>query len=538
MKTTSSSWSQLQVSRTDDFTGGINLRANAFELGQSESPDLLNVDIDPRGGFSMRGGTSLLNSSAIGAISNGSFTPQTVFEWRTATPQLLVSANSAVYYTASSTFSTMTGVATTAPLGATFAPWTTSTTSLVYLSTGSTGYKWNGSAATALTVSATGQWQETLASPVGTHMPTSRFAASHVDRMWVAYTTEDGNAYPNRLRFSHPLFPESWRSADFIDIVDGGSGITGMSSFGGSLVVFKEHGIFLVMGYSTDTFQVVPISKAHGCVNSLAFAEYENYLFFFDWPMGLYMYDGRQIQNVFSQIMPGIQSGAINAAATQAIRVSAVNRRIWVSVPESSGSNIGITYVFDPTLGSWTRFELADGYGYGKGTNFTDGSGNQRYVFAHPANPYVLSCEKPTTYTDTTGTGSAANFSSYYVTKWQDAGYVSVKKRWRRLDLVCRQFGVDNSMDLLVSYDWMENYTQRAQTLYQTSVSTGGNPLVWGTGLWGTNTWGGSITGSQYLRSTPLGPARAVQVKFAGKGGIPWGINSITYKYNFRRLRA
>jgi hypothetical protein len=30
-----------------DFTGGINLRRNQFQLADNESPDLLNVDIDP-----------------------------------------------------------------------------------------------------------------------------------------------------------------------------------------------------------------------------------------------------------------------------------------------------------------------------------------------------------------------------------------------------------------------------------------------------------------------------------------------------------
>ena len=33
-----------------DFTGGLNLRADQFNLGVSESPTLLNVDVDPRGG--------------------------------------------------------------------------------------------------------------------------------------------------------------------------------------------------------------------------------------------------------------------------------------------------------------------------------------------------------------------------------------------------------------------------------------------------------------------------------------------------------
>jgi len=33
--------SRLSLLRTDDFTGGINLRADPFQLGDNESPDLL-----------------------------------------------------------------------------------------------------------------------------------------------------------------------------------------------------------------------------------------------------------------------------------------------------------------------------------------------------------------------------------------------------------------------------------------------------------------------------------------------------------------
>ena len=41
---------QVVVERYDDFTGGLNLRADQFQLSKNESPDMLNVEIDPRGG--------------------------------------------------------------------------------------------------------------------------------------------------------------------------------------------------------------------------------------------------------------------------------------------------------------------------------------------------------------------------------------------------------------------------------------------------------------------------------------------------------
>ena len=38
--------SNVSVERYDDFTGGLNLRADQFQLARNESPDMLNIEID------------------------------------------------------------------------------------------------------------------------------------------------------------------------------------------------------------------------------------------------------------------------------------------------------------------------------------------------------------------------------------------------------------------------------------------------------------------------------------------------------------
>ncbi len=53
-----------------DFTGGLNLRADAFELKDNESPEMLNVDVDPRGGVRSRRGWVRYNGTAITGTGN------------------------------------------------------------------------------------------------------------------------------------------------------------------------------------------------------------------------------------------------------------------------------------------------------------------------------------------------------------------------------------------------------------------------------------------------------------------------------------
>ena len=56
---------QLQPIDLVDWTGGLNLRRSDFNLAQNESPAMLNVEIDPRRGFTSRRGWVRWNTADI-----------------------------------------------------------------------------------------------------------------------------------------------------------------------------------------------------------------------------------------------------------------------------------------------------------------------------------------------------------------------------------------------------------------------------------------------------------------------------------------
>ncbi len=534
---------QIRLLRVDDFTGGLNLRADAFQLGANESPDLLNVDVDPRGGFAMRGGWQRLNTSAIGGIAAGSFAPASLFAWNGATPQLLLAANNKVFYATTTSF-TDTTITTTAADGACFAPWSGSL-SRVYVATGNAGqgYRWNGSTMTALTASATAAWQDSLASPTGTHMPKADHCASHVDRLFVANTVEDGTTYADRVRWSHPNFPESWRQVDYVDVVGGGSGITALVPFDGALLIFKRSSVWALYGYDTDTFQLVELTSAVGAQSRKAVCATESGLFFFSWPDGLFMFDGKQFVDMFDPLRPLIQANQINEAQLSKIAVSFVGRRLWLSLPQGGDASATYSYVMDPTInGAWVRYQGADGRGLATGCDFVTSTGTRFALMAHPTKAFVVKVDLPTFYQDDID-GTAANFSSYYSTRWQDAGNVSAKKMWRRPDMVLRQPSADTTLTLQAFHNWEEAVVRRTFSLLVDGGATG---LEWAaTGTepdanpgWGEAAWGGPASGSQFERGGNLGLARSVLLKVSGPGGLPWAVNSITFKYNPRKVRA
>lgn len=535
---------QIHTLRTDNFTGGLNLRADPFQLGESESPDMLNVDIDPRGGIFQRGGVSHYNTSAVNGLADGAFAPEKLFAWQTTTPQLLLAANGKVFAASSTTFADTT-ITTTHADGASFAPWTSSSTAFVYVACGTSttqASKWDGSAKTLLTASGTAQWQEALSTPTGTHMPRADFCATHIDRMWVASTYEDTTAYPNRVRFSHPNFPESWRSADYIDIVEGGNGITALVPFNGALLVFKKNSVHAIYGYDTDTFQVVTLTTSLGAVSSHAVVANERHLFVFSWPDGLFAFDGRGFRDMFEKLRPLVTLNLISGASVDKIWLGITNNRVWLSLPV--GNTVPTySYVLDTVDGAWTRYQFADGKGAAAVCDFVTSTGSRLHLALHPLNPWVLLVDQYDIYQDQVASTAAVPFTSYYVTKWQDAGVISAKKMWRRPDFVVKQPSVTTTLTVAVYHNWEESETKR---LHQVTIDAGQqNALVWhaigvepdGIAGWGEAPWGANASGAQFQRASNLGLARAVMLKITGEASKPWGVNSITYKYVPRRVR-
>ena len=68
---------RYKLTMLEDFSGGLNLRSDQFNLGPNESPNMLNVDVDPRGGIKMRLGVDKRNSTALPSrvTGLGQFTP-------------------------------------------------------------------------------------------------------------------------------------------------------------------------------------------------------------------------------------------------------------------------------------------------------------------------------------------------------------------------------------------------------------------------------------------------------------------------------
>lgn len=541
----------------NDFTGGINYRADAFQLADNESPDMQNIDVDPRGGFSTRSGMIEYSTSAVGGYGAGAFSPKRLFSWGGAYKHLLVAANDKVFWTADGVISSSIKT-TNNPYGASFAPWATSSTSFVYMAAGhgNSGAKWSGTTTTTLTDSGTGAWQNSYASPTGTHMPRANLCATHIDRLWVADTYENATAYPNRVRWSHPTVAESWREEDYIDVVGGGSGITALVPFGDQLLIFKKNAVYALLGYDEETFQLVPLTQEIGCVNPQCVVATEQGVFFFSWPEGLFVYNGQGFSDLFAPLRPLIDTAQLNETSTDGIFVSWIGRKIYLSAPvgaapsttdtydtssitydseskQYGGSTLSTTptatFVWDATIrtgGAWTKYVCGDGYGLTHGVDFLQSNGKRIAVAAHAHKAALLKLNQPNTYADTIR-GTTYQFTAYYLTKWQDASLTTSKKFWRRPEMVVRQLGQDTSINVDVYHNWDRSSVDRTFT-----IDLVGDDISGGYGSTTIPDLGADLT-----KGHNLGLANSIQLKLYSSSAVPWGINAISYKFNPRRVR-
>jgi hypothetical protein len=542
---------RTQLHTLRDFTGGLNLVADTFRLADNESPDLLNVDIDRRGGFQVRRGVYPYSATALTAA------PNTIWSYNdTGTVYTMAQVGTGVRYSTGGAWTNLTrlvsGVATddlgTAD-GTDVCPvvfnnvcyWARGDRSIV---------KWDGGAnATVLT----SNFNDTI-TPSSGNIPRADHMAAHSGYLWVAGTWESGTHYPNRVRWSwantFDNASENWRLDDYIDIDDGkdSDSITAIVPYGDQLIVFKRDSVYAVYGYSGESFSVVNVSNTVGAVSHQAAIATPAGLFFFDHQTGLNVYNGSNVNWMFEQIWPAMRDGSIPVSLIDNVDLGWIENRLWVSVPWAELPSVprGMTFVLDPRLksgGSWTKYSLQVG-------PYARGHRSQNYLgYLHNTNRIYRLDVQEQYYDYFNAAAGATAIDAYYRTKWIDLGEPAVKKRWRRTEAVMQ---VDQAYDLPVvtyaNYDpsvSVKNFIFRSS---ENETSTGTD--VWDdpAALWDAAKWARSGNYAYVDRGANLGVARSISLRVGGQvkslptaGGVQapvfWGVDALILKFVPRRVR-
>lgn len=527
-----------------DFSGGLNLSVDPFDLEDNESPRIENVDLDRRGGFGLRRGrrpyieTILPAGAGPAAVQVESLIP---YYKQDGTRQLVVSTNVGRLYTYDGTnWDLQLDVAGGAAAGV--YSYATMLDELYITNTAMTNVqKWDGSTFTL--IDGTNPYNDDLTNPVGDFFPPrSRTIAVHGNVMFAAnlFEVTPGAQFTSRLRWSHPGQPEDWREDDFIDIdpEDDAGPITALVPFQERLLVFKERAVYAVHGFAPNGFSVQALSKQVGAGSQQAVAVNEQFVFFEDPQRGTMSYDGKEIRWIFEKLYPLLEDSFANPTNHGRSALAWHNQRLWVSMPWLAEPYSGTfqTVVFDPRLnggkGGWTRYTNNDSVIW---LSFMETDGSQHLLGSEGL--YVFETDVQGLFQDDhAGAVATREIRGYYQTRWHDADNFALRKRWKRPEMVMR----DNAnLQLLVDVfvDYNPNHVKR--TFFLTTVQDG-EELVWDVDDWDEAVWGGgSGERAKVVRGSPLGNARAISLGFQNinQTNIDWRVHGIISKYIPKRIR-
>lgn len=506
---------QIQLLNFADTTGGLNLRADPFQLAPNESPDLLNVDVDPRGGVRLRKGIKTFadtlsgDAHSIGALGTTA-----------GVNQVVVGVGTDLLYTTGTTFTT-TGITRTV----TTPNRMVSYKNKLYLQNGTdVAYSWDGTTAAAMGST----YIDTFTTSTDGNMPIAKLVATFQNHVFIANTADS----PNRVHFSHPNFPERWRSTDYFDVDTGQDGdeITALVPAGDKLLIFKRRSIHALYGYDYTSWQLVPITHDIGTVRQESVIGTDHGVFFFSWPNGVMRIQGNKVDWVFESLWPLIDGRDIEDGYKDHITLGWGNRRLWMSTTYKGSTTPTRCWVMDPSLGksgSWVAYDTT----VGPFLEWKPTSGSTKLLAAGIGNMRVMELEVNSQAYDDYGSGQVG-IKSYYRTPWISLKQPAVKKRWKRPLLVMR------SKDAaIVSVQAYRDYDIR-HSIRNYTITVQGSPAgykwgitpdyFWGSGLWTSK----AALSNELIKGSSMGSAKAISLKFNGPSNkVDWGMDEVTFKY-------
>lgn len=538
-----------------DFTGGVNLRMEWFQLAENELPTLINLEPDARGGLNTRLGWKATKADRVTTASI--WNPRNAYlhvKSDGTTIQMVCHdlgdpGGARVYSSINSAAwsQTVGGTATAKPHGADFTSWADK--AWVCRGRGTT-FTYEGTTVDNLPASGASNWSNDYTDPgPNDYCPIASLITAHQGFMFVAYTYEDTVEYPNRVRFSHPNNPARWAKDDYIDLNEGGQKITGLISFSDRLLIFKADSVWALFGYDSETWNLVNISRTVGALNQQLVVRSEAAVYFLSWPQGIFAYrEGGDVVELSTQIRAIFEDKRLASGAMSNAWMGWVGRRLWVSLPYTTNPQLPPpidatrVFVFDPTIESWTMFRGAE--------DCTPGPYIERIEIADTENqlafarmyPYALSLNATSeSAVDECKPNVKVPFETRMRTKWLDAGAPTWKKSWRRPDVLLRGVTLDTTVNAQVFHDYDPNNAQRSfQVIFSPDIRAGeytANGVDPGF-MWGDGTeYSGALQSSSVERGGTMGRAGAVQLLLIGMPGATWGLNGIVFKYVPRRFR-
>ena len=167
----------------------------------------------------------------------------------------------------------------------------------------------------------------------------------------------------NEVRYSAPLFPESFPVNNILSIGDDDGGpITGMRATKNALVVFKNRGIYLIKGDPANGFFTQTLNKDIGCIAPDSIAELPGLGLVFLSNKSVFLLEGALentgsptgVVNIGSEIPNQLERVNDSAAIRASAAVYQRDKEYWLSIPIDGSSKNNMCLIYHYEVGSWS----------------------------------------------------------------------------------------------------------------------------------------------------------------------------------------
>lgn len=494
-------------SRTfDNFSGGMNNRANPAAISDKESPLCQNIDLDQYGKICKRRGSRYLFSAA--RSSNVTWIGQ---HRTTAGVYKILFTEGTKLYSCDTDGTDVTDITDSLTLTS----GNDIHTSSVYCSISGLPYIVGANNTNALwRWSGTGSAELLTTGGTSTYCPTTAKCVEWYDNYLIcANVVETTTRYTNKFTWSAVNAPSDWSASSYILIGSAVDPIVGMVKFQKSIIVLKEHSVWKVVwdnSLSVPTFVPYVINPKIGCAAQGTIAVTDNQIIWLSHD-GVYTYDGRgtdeeSVAKVSYQLEA--ESWATNWHTTRKDYAHAVyyrhrdQYRLFItegSTQETAKQNLTY-YAYHVQLGAWT-----------KGTTSANVSaiidvGSRQYLMVGDYAKQINRLD----YLDTT-TGkyvdddNGVKIDGYWYTKDYTMGSPGLEKAWNDLSIIMNSTSEAQTLTV-TQYANYGNYTKAGTLSMQEDAGMIGSFII------GTSKLGGGTTVQETLLLA--GESRVVRFLF------------------------
>jgi hypothetical protein len=242
---------------------------------------------------------------------------------------------------------------------------------------------------------------------------------------------------------------------------------------------------------------------------------------------------------VSESLRPMLKSNDFNNLAADNQWLGWLGNRLWWSVPYMVGgaaTDATSTFVLDPSVagGTWTMFRSAADQALGPFAQGAYSQGSVDLFGFDRGSPNVVRVDALDAPSDNLS-GTLVPFATRYTTRWMDAGFTDLKKRWKRPTFVALDAGTDYKFQVSVR----GNFQKKVVRKFGVAVGSSAVASRYGDGsLYGDGTvYAADFDEEMSMRrGSSIGTMAATQLQLDGEPGISWGIGSIVFKYRARRM--